>query len=35
LTAAGTAGAVGNITITVTSPGTHTQSIYTISVQLS
>jgi hypothetical protein len=35
LTAGATAGSVGNITITVTSPGTHTQSIFTISVQLT
>jgi hypothetical protein len=35
LTAAQTAGAVGNVTITVTSPGTKTASIYTIPVTLN
>jgi hypothetical protein len=35
LTAGATAGSVGNITITVTSPGTHTASIFTIPVKLT
>ncbi|HWS65354.1 MAG TPA: hypothetical protein VN325_21575 [Steroidobacteraceae bacterium] len=35
LTASMTSGAVGNITITVTSPGTHTATVFTIGVTLN